>query len=402
MRIILTRSLNSNKVCLLSTYPPRKCGIAVFTKDLVDAFNVYSDSISSSVIAINERGASHSYDEQVRWQIQHDIEEDYIRVAEEINSSDIDVVNIQHEFGIFGGEWGSHVLPFLETLRKPVVTTLHTLQLDLEPKGLRVLNEILSQSDAIVVMTNAAIGLLAQLGVPFKKINVIPHGCPNIPFVNSDSIKPSIGLKKRTILCTFGLISRGKGIEYAIQALPHIVAKYPEIIYLIIGETHPIVKNNEGEAYREMLLKQVKELGLENHVAFENRFLSRMELNRYLQATDIYITPYLGWNQISSGTLINSLAAGRAVVSTPYRHAKEVLNNGRGVLCDFKNSASIADAIEKLLSNKSLKREIETRAYEYSRSFIWSRVAERYASLFNLISERKIEAYPIEVVPREA
>jgi len=392
----------SKKVCFLSTYPPRKCGIAVFTKDLVDAMDLSGNSVSSTVIAVNENRAFYRYDERVRWQIRQDNEEDYIKVAEEVNSSDIDVVNIQHEFGIFGGEWGSHVLSFIETLKKPLVTTLHTVQPDLEPEGQKVMKEILSQSNAIVVMAKAARGILAQLGVRFEKINVIPHGCPNIPFVSSDYVKPAIGLKDRIILCTFGLISRGKGIEYVVQALPQIVAKHPKVVYLIIGETHPVVKRNEGEEYRRMLFEQVKELGLRNHVAFQNRFLSRMELIRYLQATDIYLTPYLGANQISSGTLINALATGRAVVSTPYLQAKEVLSNGRGVLCDFKNSASIADAVETLLSNESLKKETETKAYEHSRSFIWSRVAKKYVDLFDLISEHKVEAYPIEVATSEA
>jgi len=392
----------SKKICFLSTYPPRKCGIAVFTKDLVDAMDLSGNSVSSTVIAVNENRAFYRYDELVGWQIRQDNEEDYIKVAEEVNSSDIDVVNIQHEFGIFGGEWGSHVLSFIETLKKPLVTTLHTVQPDLEPEGQKVMKEILSQSNAIVVMAKAARGILAQLGVRFEKINVIPHGCPNIPFVSSDYVKPAIGLKDRIILCTFGLISRGKGIEYVVQALPQIVAKHPKVVYLIIGETHPVVKRNEGEEYRRMLFEQVKELGLRNHVAFQNRFLSRMELIRYLQATDIYLTPYLGANQISSGTLINALATGRAVVSTPYLQAKEVLSNGRGVLCDFKNSASIADAVETLLSNESLKKETETKAYEHSRSFIWSRVAKKYVDLFDLISEHKVEAYPIEVATSEA
>jgi glycosyltransferase involved in cell wall biosynthesis len=395
-------SRTSKKVCLLSTYPPRKCGIAVFTKDLADAMDLYSDSVSSKVIAVNENSASYRYDERVRWQIRQDNEEDYIKIAEKVNSSDIDLVNIQHEFGIFGGEWGSYILSFLKTLRKPVVTTLHTVQPDLELKGQRILKEILSRSNAIVVMSNVATGILAELGVHLKKINVIPHGCPNIPFVSSDYVKPSIDLKNRTVLCTFGLISRGKGIEYAIQALPRVVAKHPEVIYLIIGETHPTVKRIEGEKYRRMLFEQVEKLGLQNHVYFQNRFLSRMELDRYLQATDIYITPYLGINQISSGTLINALAAGRAVVSTPYLHAKEVLSNGRGILCDFKNSTSIADAVESLLSNENLKREIEKKVYEYSRGFVWSRVAKKYTDLFNLVSKRKVEEYPVEVAASEA
>ena len=399
---MLSDSRNSKKVCLFSTYPPRKCGIAVFTKDLVDALDLYTDSVSSEVIAINENNASYCYDKLVRWQIRQDSEEDFVKIAEEVNSSDIDLVNIQHEFGIFGGEWGSNVLSFLETLRKPVVTTLHTVQPDLELKGQSVLKEILFRSNAIVVVANVAAGILAELGVQFKKINVIPHGCPNMPFVSSDQVKPSIGLKNRTVLCTSGLLSRGKGIEYAIQALPRIVANHPEVVYLIIGETHPKVKRIEGEKYRRMLVEQVEELGLQNHVYFQNRFLGRMELNRYLQATDVYITPYLGINQISSGTLINAIAAGRAVVSTSYLQAKEVLNNGRGILCDFKNSASIADAVETLLSNQNLKEEIEKKVYKYSREFIWSRVAKKYADLFNLVSKHKVEEYPVEVASCES
>ena len=363
---------------------------------------IFTDSVSSTVIALSENRASHRYDERVKWQIRHNKEEDYIKVAEEVNSLDIDVVNIQHEFGIFGGEWGRHVISFLETLRKPVVTTLHTLQPDLDPQGQRVLKQILSRSNAIVVMNNTAIGLLAQLRVPFERINIIPHGCPDIPFISSSYVKPLIGLRDRTVLCTFGLISRGKGIEYAIQALPRVVDKHPEGIYLIIGETHPVVKRIEGEKYRRMLYDQVKELGLRNYVVFQNRFLSKMELIRYLQVTDIYITPYPGKNQISSGTMIYALSTGRAVVSTPYLHAKEVLNNGRGVLCDFNNPDSIADAIELLLSNGNLKNETEAKAYEYTRSFIWVRVAKRYKALFNLVTKHNAEEYPIEITAREA
>lgn len=399
---MLTNHQTSKKTSFLSTFPPRKCGIAVFTEDLINAVNRHTDSINSTVIAVDENDSPYHYDERVEWQIRRDNEEDYIKVAEEVNSSDIDVVNIQHEFGIFGGEWGSYILSFLEALKKPVVTTLHTLQPDFEPEGMRVLKQIISRSNAIVVMNNLAIRILAQLGISFEKFTVIPHGCPNIPFIPSEFVKPSIGLENRTVLCTFGLISSGKGIEYVIQALPPIVAKHPEIVYLIVGETHPMVKRIEGEKYRRMLFEQVVELGLQDYVLFQNRFLSKMELIRYLQATDIYITPYPSMNQISSGTLINAVAAGRAVVSTPYLHAKEVLNNGRGVLCGFKNSASISNAVETLLSNETMKREIEKKAYDYSRNFIWSKVAEKYADLFNIVSEHKIEEYPVEIAPREA
>jgi glycosyltransferase involved in cell wall biosynthesis len=245
-----------------------------------------------------------------------------------------------------------------------------------------VLKEITAHSKAIVVMARAAKNILKEYNVPNKKINVVQHGCPDIPFLASDSVKPSLGLKGRTILSTFGLINRGKGIEYAIQALPPLVEKHPNILYLIIGETHPEVRKIEGETYRVSLIKLVDQLGLKNHVRFHNRFLTKRELIKYLHATDIYITPYIGPNQISSGTLVYALASGRAVVSTPYLHAKEVLSHGRGMFCEFKNPDSIADELKKLLENDKLRRGMERKAYRYSRSFIWPKVAQKYTDIF--------------------
>jgi glycosyltransferase involved in cell wall biosynthesis len=231
-------------------------------------------------------------------------------------------------------------------------------------------------------MARAAKNILKEYNVPNRKINVVQHGCPDIPFLASDSVKPSLGLKGRTILSTFGLINGGKGIEYAIQALPPLVEKHPNILYLIIGETHPEVRKIEGETYRMNLIKLVDQLGLKNYVRFHNRFLTKRELIRYLHATDIYITPYIGPNQISSGTLVYSLGAGRAVVSTPYIHAKEVLSHGRGMFCEFKNPDSIADGVRQLLENDKLRRDIEKKAYRYSRSFIWPKVAQKYTDVF--------------------
>lgn len=373
---------NEEHIAFLGTYTPRECGIATFTKDLIDSIDLLGEFAPARVISVNEIETIYDYDSRVKQQIRQDFEEDYIQAAKYINSSRINAANLQHEFGIYGGEWGKYILSFLQNVHKPVITTLHTVQPDFEPKARNVLKEITAHSKAIVVMARAATNILKEYDVPNKKINIVQHGCPNIPFLTSDSVKPSLGLKGRTILSTFGLINRGKGIEYAIQALPPLVEKHPNILYLIIGETHPEVRKIEGETYRMNLIKLVDQLGLKNYVRFHNRFLTKRELIRYLHATDIYITPYIGPNQISSGTLVYALGAGRAVVSTPYLHAKEVLSHGRGLFCEFKNPDSIAEEVKKLLENEDLRRDIEKKAYRYSRSFIWPKVAQKYTDIF--------------------
>jgi glycosyltransferase involved in cell wall biosynthesis len=372
---------NKEYIAFLSTYTPRECGIATFTKDLIDSIDLLDEFAPARVISVNEIETIYDYDRRVKQQIRQDFEEDYIQAAKYINSSRINAVNVQHEFGIYGGEWGEYILSFLRNVHKPVVTTLHTVQPDFEPRARNVLKEILAHSKAIVVMARAAKNILKEYNVPNKKINLVQHGCPDIPFLASDSVKPSLGLKGRIILSTSGLINGGKGIEYAIQALPPLVEKYPNILYLIIGETHPEVRKIEGETYRMNLIKLVDRLGLKNHVRFHNRFLSRRELISYLHATDIYIIPYIGPNQVSSGTLVYALAAGRAIVSTPYLHAKEVLSHGRGLFCEFKNPESIADEVKKLLENDKLRRDLGKKAYRYSRRFIWPKVAQEYANI---------------------
>jgi glycosyltransferase involved in cell wall biosynthesis len=369
-------------IAFLGTFAPRECGIATFTKDLIDSIDLLGEFAPARVISVNEIETIYDYGSRVKQQIRQDFEEDYIQAAKYINLSRINAVNVQHEFGIYGGECGKYILSFLENVNKPVITTLHTVQPDFESTARAVLEEILERSKAIVVMAKVAKNILKEYNVPYEKINVVQHGCPDIPFLASDSVKPSLGLKGRIVLSTFGLINAGKGIEYAIQALPPLVEKHPNIIYLVIGETHPEVRKIEGETYRMSLIRLVDQLGLKNHVGFHNRFLTKRELIRYLHATDIYITPYNGANQISSGTLVYALGAGRAVVSTPYLHAKEVLSHGRGLFCDFRNPGSITLEVNRLLENKELRREMEKKAYKYSRSFIWPKVAKRYAEIF--------------------
>jgi len=378
-------STEEKVVAYVSTYPPRECGIATFTKDLVNAVDELHEFKSRIVVAINEKETIYNYDRRVKFQIERDSSEDYVQAARYVNSSKADLVNLQHEFGLFGGEWGEYVTMFLENLQKPVVTTLHTVIPDFELRGQTILKHIAHRSAAIVVITKTALQLLENYDIKRRKINVIPHGCPDVPFIASEKVKPSLGLGGRIVLSTFGLINRGKGIEYAIKALPSIVEKEPRVIYIVIGETHPEVRKIEGERYRMKLMKLVDKLQLGRHVRFHNRFLSKLELMRYLQATDIYISPYITPNQVSSGTLVYALGVGRAIISTPYLHAREVLANGRGIFCKFRDPNSIAKSIDTLLRNEVLTRKMEKKAYEYSRRFVWSNVAKRYVGLFKQI-----------------
>jgi glycosyltransferase involved in cell wall biosynthesis len=381
-------SSDYEKGCIfVSTYLPRECGIATFTKDLIEALDRLNQ-YRLRVVAVNEPATIYTYDERVKRQIQQDVFEDYIQVADYINSSRFGVVNLQHEFGIFGGESGEYIISLLENVQKPLVTTLHTVAPDLPPKAQEVLRSIVSLSSSIVVMVRAAKHILEEYDIVPKSVRVIQHGCPDVPFVESASVKNSLGLKDRTVLSTFGLISRGKGIEYAIRALARVVDRYPKLLYLVIGETHPSVRKTEGERYRTGLMKLVDKLGLREHVRFHNRFLSKRELIRFLQATDIYVTPYISPNQISSGTLVYALGTGKAIISTPFLHAKEVLANGRGLFCEFNDPNSIAECMEKLLESEALRKSLQKKAYAYSRGFVWSNVARDYAEAFEQVSDK--------------
>ncbi|MGE5637527.1 MAG: glycosyltransferase family 4 protein [Chloroflexota bacterium] len=383
---VLDSSYNSeNRVAYLSTYPPKKCGIATFTRDLINAIGEF-DEFDPAVIAINETQAKYNYDKRVKLIIDRNSIDDYIQAAEYVNSSNIKLVNLQHEFGLFGGDYGENIRYFLDQVKKPVVTTLHTVEPDFSEKALETLNSIASNSAAIVVITYTAADILKNQGITHENFVVIPHGCPRVGFSsNNSTIKESLGLKNRLIMSTFGLLSKGKGIEYAIRALPHVLKKERRVLYMIIGETHPEVRKHEGEKYRNKLVRLVKKLGLEEHVKFENRYLSNSEVTKYLQATDIYITPYISSNQISSGTLAYALGAGKAVVSTPYLYAQETLSNNRGLFCKFKDPASIAKSIVKLLDVR-FRSAIQRNAYNYSRRFLWSNVARNYVSLFKTVT----------------
>jgi glycosyltransferase involved in cell wall biosynthesis len=393
--ILGTPYLTSVKeVAYVSTYPPRKCGIATFTADLVNAVSRLHKLKDQKVISIDGRQLFKPEFGSVQLKIGREFQEDYSLAADFLNNSSVNVINLQHEFGIFGGEAGGYITTFLDRVKQPVATTLHTVLPNFEGKSKEVFNEVTEKSAALVVLNETTRSLVRQYGVPSQKVKLIPHGCPDLPLVSSDKIKPVLGLKNKVVLSTFGLLSRGKGIEYVIDALPELVKREPRLVYYVLGVTHPHVKQNEDEAYRNMLMRKAKELGLRNHVKFLNRFLSKPELFNYLLATDVYITPYLSPNQVSSGTLSYALAAGKAVVSTPYLHAKEALGQGRGVFCEFKNSSSIAAKVSEVIDNKRLRRSLEHNAYLYSRKFTWPLVAKKYLELFDELTMQEVEEWP--------
>lgn len=379
----------------VSSYPPRECGIATFCKDLTTAMNKkFNPSLKSKVLAINDGlHAMYNYDNKVMFQIDETDIEDYIESAKQINESKkIKLVSIQHEFGIFGGgDKGEFLIPFLDNLKKPVVVTFHSVLPNPCEHRIKVVQAIAKRSAGIVVMAKTAVDILHdKYGVDKEKICFIHHGVPSIPFKrNREKIKNSLGLTGKTVLATFGLINRGKGIEYVIRALPRLVKKYPNLLYLVIGETHPQVRNQEGEEYRNKLMELVKKLNLNDHVKFYNRYLTLNEIITYLKAIDMYIYPALDANQIVSGTLAYSMGAGNAIIGTPSLYAKEMLDENRGIVTKFRDSNSMAKAIDKILSNPKFKRTLEKNAYKLGRTMTWSNIALRYLEVFKGIIEIK-------------
>jgi len=382
-------SMNKIEPAYLSTYPPSECGIATFCKDVATSVAKYTPFSKPSVIAVKRENEIEPYERVVRFQLLKEDRQSYIDAAHYVNDSSIDIVSVQHEYGIFGGPDGEYILDFLQALKKPAVATLHTVLHSPSPNQKRITQEMGKLCDVMVVMVKTGRQiLLDSYDVDPAKITIIPHGVPNVHRVSAMKVKRALGLAENQILATFGLINRGKGIENVIKAMPKILEKYPNAIYLVLGETHPGVRKHEGESYRNMLAEIIAELGLENNVRFNNRFLKLNELVRYLCATDVYVTPYLNKDQISSGTLAYALGCGKATLSTPYLYAEEVLADGRGILIDFDSPDSIAKTVIRVLDDKELKESMETAAYRYARRAAWFNVAISYLDLFDRVLRR--------------
>ena len=376
------------KSCFLSSFPPRECGIATFTRDLATAMDKrFNPKLKSRVIAINENENFYNYGKKVVMELGRDDIESYINIAKKVNQADnIKIVCLQHEFGLFGGEYGSYIIPFLETVTKPVVVVFHSVLQSPTEMRKRVVRAIASRASAIVVMASVAVDILERdYGIDREKIHLVHHGIPDVPFQSNDKMKKQLNLDGKIILSTFGLISRGKGIEHMIKALPPLVKKYPNLLYLVIGETHPVVRKQEGEKYRNSLSRLVNRLGLKDNVKFYNKYLSLKEIVSYLLASDIYICTNMERSQITSGTLAYAVGCGRAVVSTPSVYAEEILSNNRGILAEFAKPESFTNAIDKLLSDVELRKNIEREAYTFGRSMIWSNVAFNYLNIFNKV-----------------
>ncbi len=380
------------KIAIVGTYPPRECGIGTFTKNLLNSILVHNegreDGYEGFVVALNDNNLIYEYPEEVKLTIRQEHQEDYLKAVKFINLSGADLCILEHEFGIFGGQNGVYILPLLHRLEVPLIVTLHTIVKAPSYNEKAVLQEICKMAHKIVVMSHKAIEFLVSIyNVPEEKIVFIEHGVPDIQF-NQEKSKNEFKLESKKVLLTFGFIGRSKGIETVIKALPEVVKKHPDVIYIVLGKTHPNVLRHSGEEYRIFLLRLVKSLHLEEHVMFLNEFINVQDLFKYLSASDIYITPYLNEAQITSGTLSYAVGVGSAVISTPYWHAAELLADGRGRLFNFNDSNGLTSILTELLDKPEELNELRRKALDYGRKITWPKIGEKYIRLAeNILKE---------------
>ena len=378
----------TRKIAMLGNHVPRQCGIATFTTDLSDAITAEFSEFDCFVVAMNDAGRRHAYPPRVRFEVAESDIVSYRRAADFLNVNKADVVCVQHEYGIFGGKAGSHILDLLRELRMPIVTTLHTILGEPNPLQRRVMDELTQLSERLVVMSAQGAALLRQVhGVPEHKIDVIPHGIPSVPYASGS--KDRLGIGSKSVILTFGLLSPDKGIEHVIDALPTVLARYPDTVYIVLGVTHPHVKERYGETYRLMLENRAQRLGVDSSTIFHNRFVNPGELTEFLSAADIYVTPYLKPEQSTSGTLAYAVGSGKAVISTPYLYARELLAEGRGILVPWRNSEAIAREVVDLLSDDAKRLALRERAAAHRHSMVWPAVARRYVQSFERACGRR-------------
>jgi glycosyltransferase involved in cell wall biosynthesis len=369
------------RIALVGTYPPRRCGIATFTRDLAAGLGAADGHVRPMAVAVTDAGGPYEYPEEVGYEIRQGTKGDYARAAELINYKDVQWVSLQHEYGIFGGDDGAYILDLLSSLRVPSVVTLHTV-LESPSDSQRTIVQKMAKVARLVVMSHVASDLLARrYGLRGETVHIIPHGIPDLAPRDRNELKARFGVAGHRMLLTFGLLGPNKGIETVIRALPAIVAACPDLVYFVVGATHPAVLRHHGEAYRTTLEREAERLGVRDHVVFRDQYVTTDELCNYLQATDVFVSPYLNEAQVTSGALSYAMGAGAAVVSTPYWHAKELLAEGRGRLFPFADSGALATTTITLLETPGELRRVGDRAYDFTRAFTWSRVGEQYLSL---------------------
>src|ERR1700682_1957065 len=381
-----------SRIEVIGNYLPRQCGIATFTTDLCAAISAEYGTARLLALPVNDTEQGYDYPARVRWSLAQDDLTSYQEAAEFLNFHNIDMVCLQHEFGIFGGAAGSHILHLLRGLKMPVVTTLHTVLREPNPDQMRVMEEIAELSDRLIVMSQLSSQFLQEIfKVPVGKIDLVPHGVPDLPFLDPNFYKDRFGVEGKAVLLTFGLLSPNKGIENVIRAMPQVLSKHENVVYLVAGATHPHILRREGDKYRASLQALAKEVGVESQVMFHDRFVTPEEMAEFIGAADIYITPYRHEAQVVSGTLAYALGAGKAIISTPYWHAIELLDDRRGALVPFQNPDAIAQKTIELLDTPAIRHAMRKRAYQFGRDMVWKRVAQGYMESFARVRSDRME-----------